>query len=128
MRAEDRQAVRELLRGPTPPEAEARDQRESQDATWYIALDPATPIVAAGTMVVLRLQNSLGASFRWGSQGRPRFTLREPSGRELVLYTPTRPEEIRYQATEPGHYLARFSGRPEHVLGGLSWPGAEISV
>jgi hypothetical protein len=113
----------------TEPAKLEQERHESLDVVWYIETEPATPIIAPGTMVVFRLRNSLHAGFAWeverpGLGRRPLFTLREPSGRNLVLYTRTRPQEIRHSPEQPGHYKATFRGRPMRHVGPLESPGA----
>jgi uncharacterized protein DUF4157 len=97
------------------------ERRRSLDAHWYVEMDPATPIVAAGTEVVFRLKNSEGAAiWRWeeldeGTGHAPVFILSDEHGHHKAFKT--RSGAARVTLGSAGKYRATMLGRPIAEVG-----------
>jgi hypothetical protein len=121
----------------TPKREEER--RASLNTEWYIEMDPATSIIAAGTKATFRLRNTEGATFGWSCElpelgHSPVFTLSDDTGERKIYYThgDLSPGWITF--SKAGHYRAAFRGHPQQAAGGdvnpwaLVIPGSEVLV
>lgn len=97
------------------------ERRQSLGAAWYVEMDPATSIVAAGTEVTFHLRNSQNLEIQqWeeevpGFGQKPVFILTDAKGQHWRGKTTIiKPYHSAYKTTlnTPGKYRAAFWGRP----------------
>ena len=116
-----------------------QERRSSLGTGWYIEMDPATPVVKAGTEVAFHLLNSQGFGFSdWEEEipnagKRPVFVLTDTANHKEFHQTKNiKPYHavFKQELNKPGKYRATFFGHPkEETLDGTARNlGQEVRV